>query len=134
MYTFIISIDLEVEFLSQSRNWPNRFPKRLYQVYIPPDVLENFCCSTYSATLGIFSFYFCIFWVATLGIIKWYFIMVIIFISLMAFHMFIGHVYTLKGRFLMQRNIYKSDRWAGKGKSGCYLKSGNCFCLGTAKL
>lgn len=54
---------------------------------------------------------------ATLVIIKWHFIMVIICISLMAFLMFIGHWFALKERFLIQINIYKSDRWVVRGKS-----------------
>ena len=35
-------------------------------------------------------------------------------------------------RFLMQKDICKSNKWAGK-KSGYYLKAGNCPCLSTAK-
>lgn len=29
----------------------------------------------------------------------------------------------------MQRNVFKSDRWAGKGMSGYYVESGSCLCL-----
>lgn len=42
------------------------------------------------------SFYYCLFWVSTQVMIKLYFTVVIICISWMAFHVFIGHLYALR--------------------------------------